>query len=216
MHNQTSLFSGSPFDATSTRVNQKIYIGFDPGADGGVVVLQGNEILEKHTVPKREERSTKAAKTRDGEKKKDARGKLIYNMKKVMDEVAYCEIVKGLKIRYPDAVAVIERVKNIQSVGAVQNFMFGHNFGLIRGFIIACGFKSFHQFTPQEWQKIVLHERDHKWSAPGVKDTKGTTLNAFLRIFPNVDMRASSRSTNYHDGLVDAATIAKAAQIKNL
>lgn len=225
MNQQTNLFSGSPFEASEPYVNKKVYIGVDPGGDGGVIVLQGKDILEKHTVPKKKVKSTKPAKWGSGPfkgKNKKENGKLVYNMVSVMYEEEYCEIIKGLRIRYPDAVVVLEKVKSIgtnprqAAVGATQNFNFGHNFGLIRGFIIACSFKSFYMLTPQEWQKEVFHERDHRWLEPGVKDTKGTTLTAFLRVFPNVDMRKSSRASNYHDGMVDAAMIAYAAQSKNL
>lgn len=189
----------------------KIYIGVDPGADGAIVVLQGNNILEKHTVPKMKVQSTKPSRDRNKALKKDKFGKNIYAMKDVMDEKSFCELIKGVKVRYPDAVVCLEKVKNIQSVGAVSNFNFGHNFGLLRGFLISVGY-DFIESTPQNWQKHVLVSSDGVFTADG-KDTKATSLNAFKRLFPNEDMRATSRSTIFHDGLVDAALIAKFAQV---
>ena len=192
-------------------MSRKVIIGVDPGADGAVVVFKDGVFLEKHTVPKKTVKSTKAAKEKStGKNKKDSKGKLIYNDKKVMDEIQHNLVFKDLKQRYPDACVFIEKVKNIMSVGAVQNFNFGHNFGLVRGFIIANGFDDFHEYTPQVWQKPIVLLCDYVYTSSG-KDTKQSSLKAFKRLFPNEDMRATPRSTIFHDGLVDAALIAKFA-----
>lgn len=191
-----------------------VVLGIDPGADGGLVVLVNGEVKLKYTVPKKTVKSTKPAKTRDGEKKKDAKGRLIYNDKKVMDEEAYFAIFKELKSRYPEAYVYLEKVKSIganprqASVGATQNFNFGYNFGLVNGFIIACEFKEFHLVQPQQWQKEITQLSDHVYGKEGKNDNKATALNAFKRLYPHEDMRATSRSSIFHDGLVDAALVA--------
>lgn len=191
----------------------EVIIGVDPGADGAVVVFSGMKFLEKHTVPKETVKSTKPAKDKDGKNKKDDNGRLIYNNKKVMDESAYFEIFKTLKQKYPNAHVFLELVKSIgsnprqASVGATQNFNFGYNFGLVNGFIISCEFASFTRVTPQEWQKKVVKLMDHVYGKEGKNDNKASALKAFLRIFPNEDMRATSRSSIFHDGLVDAGLL---------
>lgn len=221
MNKQTCLFTEG-FNYDDFDLNNKTYIGADPGADGSLVVLKGSLILEKHLVPKKTVKSTKPAKEKNGKNKKDANGRLIYNNKKIIDEEAYCDVIKGLKLRYPDACIVLEKVKSIganprqASVGATQNFSFGYNFGLINGFIIACNFRVFHLVTPQEWQKNILQLSDMIQGPEGKNDNKASSLRAFMRLFPHEDMRPSSRASKPHDGLVDAALIALYAKKLNL
>lgn len=195
--------------------NIKFFIGIDPGADGAVVVLDAfGTVVDKYTVPKKTVKSTKPAKDRDGKNKKDARGRLIYNDKKVMDEKAYFQVIHKVKNMYQPAAVILEKVKSIgsnprqASVGATQNFNFGYNFGLINGFVLSCSFSEFHKVTPQDWQKEIIEESDKVIGTHGKNDNKASALKAFQRIFHKEDMRASTRSTLFHDGLVDAALLA--------
>lgn len=191
----------------------KVYIGFDPGADGAMVVIKNDVVLHRFVVPKKEVLSTKPARTKDKKLKKNKNGKSVFNKIKVMDEEAYFQIVKNLKESFPGATVVLEKVKSIFGTDATANFNFGHNFGLMRGFVIACGFKEVIELTPQAWQKEVILMVDQVALGSGKNDTKATSLKAFLRLFPHTDMRATSRSTTFHEGLVDAALIAKAGMI---
>lgn len=195
--------------------NTKVYIAVDPGADGAVIALQGNVLLDKATVPKIKIKSTKPSKTREGKIKKDAKGKNIYADKLVMDEQAYFDIIRSFKIKYPDALVTVEKVRNIQGTSAMTNFNFGHNYGLLRGFLIAVfGIKSIQEVAPQTWQKKVQTIQDLVLDPnTSSKDTKATALNAFKRLFPNVHLYATTRSSTHHDGLVDALLIAKYAQL---
>lgn len=186
---------------------EPIFIGFDPGAEGGCCVLQAGKVLETIPFPQMKVQSKKASKTRDGQTKKGKDGKNIYAMKDVLDEMALAGIVRRLKVDYPEAQVILEKVKNIQGTGAVSNFNFGYNFGFLSGLIAAVGFPV-HLTTPQNWQKHVVTWADKVLNPDMSNDTKASSLKALTRLFPDLDLRPTPRSTKPHDGMVDATLIA--------
>lgn len=70
--------------------------------------------------------------------------------------------------------------------------------------------------SPKDWQKIihegvrVIYKPDGK-----KKDTKQMSLQAAERLFPHVDLRATEKCKNAHDGLVDALLIAEYLRTQN-
>lgn len=206
---QAPLFS--PFKITEPQankvVNGKTYIGADPGSTGAFSVMVNGEIVESIPFPQLKIKSKKASKTREGEYKLDKLGKRIYAMVDRLDEDGLAAIVKQLHEQYPDAVVILEKVKNIMGSGAMQNFNFGYNFGYLSGLLVAAGFE-IHLATPQAWQKQVIQLRDKVKKPDDSNDTKATSGNALTRIFPNLDLRATKRSTKFHDGMVDSALLA--------
>lgn len=109
-------------------------------------------------------------------------------------------------------IIVIEDVHSIFGSSAKSNFQFGRICGILRTLAEFTGAEIV-LVPPKTWQKRVWVEEDLVVKGKK-KDTKATSLNASLRIFPEVDFRKSGRATKPHDGLVDAALIAYSITIK--
>src|SRR5690554_174431 len=162
---------------------EKTYIGIDPGAKGGIVALRGNEIIMSIATP---------------EKGGDM------DVEAILFEVT----------RYPDAIIIIEDVHSIFGSSAKANFSFGRNVGQLNAILQLSGLR-YHYVPPKTWQKEIWTNVDklYKPKKPNQKnasvDTKKTSLNTALRLFPGHDFRKSERSKIPHDGIVDASLIAE-------
>lgn len=207
---------------TTTQMNSsKVYIGVDPGIDGAICALRGSDVIDRVIVPCYEKTTNKPSRTRKnkdgsgGEIKKDKFNKTIYIKSRVIDDQKYCDAIKSLKVKYPDASVTIEKVRNIMGTSAMTNFNFGHNFGLIRGFLISVfGADNIKEVPPKTWQSKVQISSDLALDPKtNSKDPKATALKSVMRLFPNEVLKASVRSSVPHDGLVDALLIAKYAQL---
>ena len=64
--------------------------------------------------------------------------------------------------------------------------------------------------APTKWQKEIITAADKSES------TKKTSLNAAVRLHPNMDFRKSSLARNFDDNKVDATLICDYARRKNL
>lgn len=111
-----------------------------------------------------------------------------------------------------------EEVHAIFGSSAVAMFEFGKSDGVLEAILFAAGFK-FNLVQPKIWQKVAWLEQDKvqnptgkilkgKKGLPQMKvDTKASSLNAAIRIFPETNF-IQKRCRVPHDGLVDAALIA--------
>lgn len=170
----------------------KIYIGIDPGAKGGIVVMDGNKI-NKYAMP-------------SIDKEIDKQG--IKNIFKI-----YKPQILLRKVH-----AVLEDVHSIFGVGAKSNFQFGRALGIVEGALEALEIP-YTMVGPKTWQKelwqgIKLVEKNTgKETAAGnakfKTDTKSTSLKAAKRLFPKESLLATERSKVPHDGIVDALLIAE-------
>jgi crossover junction endodeoxyribonuclease RuvC len=77
----------------------------------------------------------------------------------------------------------------------------GRNFGVIEGMLAALEIP-YQIVTPQSWMK-QMH------AGLPTMDTKARSVIAASRLFPGVDFRASERSRNPHEGMVEACLIAE-------
>lgn len=85
-------------------------------------------------------------------------------------------------------------------VSSASTFQFGRYFGSIEGVLAALGIP-YHLVKPQTWQKQI--------HAGITADTpKDRSRIAVSRLYPNLDLRASERSKNVHEGMMDAVLIA--------
>lgn len=181
----------------------KYYIGVDPGKSGGVVVLDwmGN-FIRKHTIPKIG---------------KDVDLKAFYKIfKSEYDSAA----LSGRKLH-----VCVESVHSIFGTSAKSNFSFGYIVGALDTIIVSLNLP-YSKVQPKEWQKSVwltseIEREPSKTDKNGkVKQgkvlTKLTSLKAFKRLFPDVDLRGTERSKVPHDGLVDAILIAEYCRRQNL
>lgn len=130
-------------------------------------------------------------------------GQLTYQ--KLVSPHIWIKVIKKYKGK-PDVV-VIEDLHSIFGASAKSNFQFGLNNGIIIGALESSLFP-YVKVYPKTWQKHIWIEEDKVYNGTKI-DTKATSLNAALRIFPNENFLISSRSKVPHDGLVDASLLAK-------
>lgn len=116
----------------------------------------------------------------------------------------WIKFIKGFK-KKPELV-VIEDLHSIFGASAKSNFQFGVNNGIIIGALEAMDYK-YTKVAPKKWQKAIWQDDDHIHYGEKL-DTKATSLNAALRLYPNEKFFMSSRSSVPHDGIVDAVLLA--------
>lgn len=161
-------------------------IGFDPGKLGGWCILGDNgEILKKGVTPL-------IGKDYDT----NALGKLI-------EECDYVCVENPSVIEGASKSAVASLHKNV---------------GFLHGVAVGCK-KPYFLITPKEWQKVMWENIPRQYKATSSStskkqvDTKATSTIAALRFFPEEDFKITAKgnsgSKNYHDGIVDAALIAR-------
>jgi hypothetical protein len=161
-------------------------IALDPGKSGGIAIIKSSGELQMFTIP------------------------LIG---KIVDLHSMFVIIRELVELGPHIVC-LEDVSSIPGASAGSNFAFGENKGHIEGLLVGMG-ASYQKVSPKAWQKVCWEGVPLMKKACGKKnDTKAMSLVAAKRLFPGETFLATSRSSVPHDGLVDAALIAKYGQIK--
>jgi hypothetical protein len=132
----------------------------------------------------------------------------LFSFPKIGKELDFIAIKNFLKENCKSSHIVgLENVKALQRVGSTQSFNFGVNKGQLEGILIGIEC-SYLQVLPQTWQKVCWE------GVPKQDNTKNTSLIASKRLFPKESFLASERSKVPHDGLIDAALIAKYLEIK--
>jgi hypothetical protein len=97
-------------------------------------------------------------------------------------------------------IIIVEDVHSIHGSSSASNFVFGFGVGLIRG-IVETSNIPYQLVPPKTWQK------DAWVGISKVKDSKLNSQAAVHRLFPNVNLKATQRSTKEHDGIIDAILI---------
>ena len=173
-------------------------IGIDPGLDGGISIMIDGTLVNLIQMPVTIEITKK--KTKKGE----------FKQMRHIDAYKLADILFSHK----DAKIYMEKVNPFAGMGSFQSTRMATSIGRIEGIMIGMGLK-FIYVTPGQWQKDVWHEKDRvmrktpdKKTKQGNTDTKATSLNAALRLFPNVNFIPKGDRTP-HDGLFDSALIAE-------
>lgn len=171
----------------------KIYIGIDVGKQGGIVAIYDNGKVYAIKTP------------------------LVANE---IDTVAIKNLLKDLTLENQVTVG-IENVANIFGSSSKSNFQFGRALGLVEGLIAGIGLP-FIKVHAKVWQKLcfegipVVHKpgKPKKNKKTGIEeptqkvDTKEMAKLAATRLYPNVSLLATSRSSVAHSGIVDSLLIA--------
>ena len=116
------------------------------------------------------------------------------------DEEEYVNILHYLQGQM--CCCCLERVGAMPGQGVVSMFNFGQNFGFIQGALRAMGIP-FELVTPQRWKKEF-----------GITRDKNLAIDVARRLFPEVDLRKTERSTKAHDGKAEALLMAEYARRK--
>ena len=173
--------------------NEKIYLGIDPGGKGFITAIINGEYE-------------------------------FYSM----SDLNALEINKELSAlkSMGDVVAIMEEVHAIFGSSAKATFSFGAIFGLLKGLLVANSIP-YHLVPPKTWQRDIWTHADMVFTTTQSKtedkmltrkviNTKATSINSALRIFPDVDFRKSPRCKKIDDNKVDSLLIAEYGRRKNL
>lgn len=129
-----------------------------------------------------------------------AKSTMFIANKTEFDPVAYSSFLKN--DAYTVDHVLVEKVSAMPGNGNVSMFNFGQAFMFCQ-LVPKMLQIPLTLVTPQGWQK-VMHVGIDK-----TLDPKQRSLIAISRLFPTIDLRASSRCTVQHDGLVDALLLAE-------
>lgn len=169
----------------------KIRVGIDPGKKGALVEIIDGVVTRKIPTP------------------------LIgkeYNIQS-MNELISAYTGKE------DVMVLLEDIHSLSGVSAAANASLMENKGVWIGLLIANKIP-FTLVTPKEWQAFswskvekVLKEKKSEKNR-NITDTKATSLKAAVYLYPNEDLRKSTRSTNADEGIVDSLLMAHYAYYK--
>ena len=177
----------------------KLYVGIDPGKDGGIVSVDENKkVIHKFFIPKI---------------------KTSVDLRKLNDY---------LKEFSEMCFIVMEQVHAIFGSSAKSTFNFGQIYGQLEGMIIANNF-NYQLTQPKIWQKEIFQGITEIRKPPKVNkkgkivkgriDTKAMAELAYKRLFYDIDLyitEKGNKSKNVHGGLCDALLIAEFARRRNL
>lgn len=171
----------------------KSFIGIDVGKQGGIVIINDDNSVQTFKTP------------------------LVAN------EIDLNELINILSgVKSDIKIVGIENVANIFGASSKSNFQFGRALGLVEGLITGVGLP-FVKVHAKVWQKLafegipVVYKSGGKTkvnkktgSVEEVKkvDTKAMALLSAKRLYPSVNLLASTRSKVPHDGIVDSLMIA--------
>ena len=169
-----------------------LIIGIDPGLDGGIAVLEhttqeglrAEQSLTLHPMP--------AQGT-------GAKGKREIDRQDLLTLLG--EIIAPRKLTLPKAKAYLEKVHSMPKQGMASTWSFATSTESVRMALVALGIP-YEEVLPQAWQRLVCG------GAPK-DDPKAAALAAAKRLWPGTSWLATPRSKKPHQGLVDAACIAR-------
>lgn len=161
-------------------MENKLYIGIDPGKNGFITVFQ-NDAKSFIPIPL-------IGKEYDIKELSN-----IFQFFNKVDTKTYC---------------VLEDVHALFGASAGSTFEFGFGLGLLEALLVANDIP-YSKIQPKKWQKQMFEgiAEVTKPSSTGKTqrtDTKAMALIAAKRMFPDIDLRASDRSKKPHDGKVDS------------
>lgn len=116
------------------------------------------------------------------------------------DAISYVDVLNGFK--NTDVVCCLEKVSAMPGQGVVSMFNFGHNFGFIEGVLQANGI-SYQLVPPQTWKKEFSLSSD-----------KSKSIEVCQKLFPKVNLLATTKSKKPSDGIAEAILMAEYARRK--
>lgn len=158
----------------------KLFIGIDPGKQGGIAaVKEDGTCLFKCVMPLEIDGQT-------------IDGVYIFNK--------FEEWKKKYKAQ--NIIIYLEKVGSMGKGSGRSMFTFGEGYGIIKG-VIQCAQLPYVLVTPQTWNKKM-------WTGTDTKlDTKNRSRMAASRLFPTESFLMTDRSKVAHDGVVEARLIAE-------
>lgn len=156
-----------------------LYIGIDPGALGGMAVVENicGTLQVRRAIPF-----------------------------SISGYVQTLKDVQSQDIGWTDSVhAVVEDVHAMPGQGVTSMFSFGRNKGLIEGMLLGLGI-DYRLVSPQTWKKhfgLIFHKGTDK------REIKSASIDKAVELFPDVNLLATKRCVKPHDGMAEACLMAK-------
>lgn len=163
----------------------KVYCGIDPGMSGAISLYDPNRDLWFHwEMPK---------------------------IGKFVDTNELNNIFKSIREDYNDIIVGQENVHALYNSSSSSTWNFGFVCGLIEGLIVANGLPLI-KIQPKKWQKFMwegvpMMKKPSSTGKTNVTDTKGMSLMAAKRLYPNMDFRRNERCKVPDDNKVDSILI---------
>lgn len=157
-----------------------IYVGLDPGLNGFITLIgDDGEFVESHKIPTIDGKGTKRE----------------YFVSGIVN------IFEGIKEKYKDnkIYVMLEKPTIIPVSGKNSVASTFYCNGIMRG-ILATLRLPYQVISAREWQKVIFKSIDHK-------DTKKASIMFCSQQFPNVDFRATQRSTKLSHDKTDSTCI---------
>ena len=149
-----------------------IYIGIDPGKNGGYAIIAESET-----------------------------GKAVFAYP--WDDMFFAmEMASIMQRKAEGIVAAVEKVGAMPGQGVTSMFSFGKNAGFIEGVLTALGIP-YQLIPPKKWKGEF-----------GLNSDKAASVAVCKRLFPDVDLRPTSRCRKDSDGMAEALLMAEYARRK--
>lgn len=124
------------------------------------------------------------------------------------------DFLASVKAKSENVMAVIEDVHAILGSSAKATFEFGRIKGFLLGLLTAHKIP-YVPISPKKWQNEMWEHCDGVMDGNKV-NTKATSANCAMRLFPNMDFRKSERCKKVDDNLIDAILMSEYAKRRNL
>ncbi len=188
--------------------HNNLIIGIDPGLQGFFTIMFPDGRITHFPMPlkKRRKRVVKKKK-RDQKTKPKEYDEFVDG--KVLADTLHWAIVDSHDQIYSVKI-MIEDVHSIFNSSAKSNFNFGGAVQKLHGVLEAEGYE-YDLVQPKTWQKEIWTDEDIKnavYKKPEDR-TKAISIAAAKRLFPEIDLRKSSRTKICHDGKADSLLIAE-------
>jgi len=161
------------------------FLGIDPGKDGGLAMVDGEEGLYQGHLWKTPLIS--------GERDEYDVSRMRWILGSAQDQVR-------MEFHATTLTAIVEKQQTFPKQGGVSNFSTGYGLGLWIGLLTGIGIP-LQIVPPRTWQKQML-------SGTRRKDPKQGSILVAQRLWPKVDFRRSSKAVKPDHGLTDAALMA--------
>ena len=158
-------------------MNNKFYIGIDPGINGALACLDQAGNIQKITVMPIIKVGTK--------NKLDPRGIIAW--------LKQCFTEEEIRI------VAIEEQRAMHKQGVTSTFSIGRGYGILEGIVTALN-------LPYELIRSVDWQREMFRGFPKGK-TKELSVRVAQQLYPMQDFKRTSQCTNLHDGLTDACLL---------
>lgn len=168
-----------------------IYIGIDPGMDGGLAAV-GSKFIDIKPMP------TISGSDKGTKRMLDVDGIIKWIYKVTAKELGITEVSGSIDTRSTIKMVVLEKVHSMPGQGVASMFSFGQTYGMLQGIIRTLQLPMV-LVPPQTWKKVILE---------GTQKDKGAAIQYNRQLYPTISLHATERCTTDHDGMAEALCMA--------